>query len=61
MFYKEHTSNQRPSNKTKHQKGQTRKQLDRGGEKGDIRRPVKRGNKRRSMILLFLFNLLDLE
>ena len=38
MYYKEHSSNQRPSNKNKHQKGQTRRQKDHGGEKGDARR-----------------------
>jgi len=37
-FAKEHTSNQRPSNLPKHQKGQARKGKDAGGEKGDKRR-----------------------
>jgi RHS repeat-associated protein len=43
----EHTKNRQPSNLSKHQKGTTRKQLDRGGEKGDIKRgaPRKRPNK----------------
>ena len=36
-----------PLNKSKHQKGQKRKQNDkRGGEKGDVRRPINRSNKR---------------
>jgi RHS repeat-associated protein len=34
----EHTSGARPSTLNKHQKGQSRKQKDRGGEKGDARR-----------------------
>ncbi|WP_084757225.1 RHS repeat-associated core domain-containing protein [Clostridium sp. DMHC 10] len=38
LFYKEHTNNARPSTEEKHQKGQTRKQRDSGGEKGDARR-----------------------
>jgi hypothetical protein len=35
---KEHTKNARPSTKGKHQAGQTRKQMDYGGEKGDANR-----------------------
>ena len=43
--HKKGTTN--PSNKSKHQKGQKRKQTDKmGGEKGDARRPVDRSNKR---------------
>jgi hypothetical protein len=34
----EHTKNARQSTKEKHEKGQTRKQKDSGGEKGDARR-----------------------
>jgi RHS repeat-associated protein len=34
----EHTKGARPSTKGKHEKGQTRKQTDRGGEKGDAER-----------------------
>lgn len=34
----EHTKGARPSTKTKHEKGQTRKGRDKGGEKGDARR-----------------------
>lgn len=49
LAYSEHskkgTTNQ--SNKNKHQKGQKRKQTDqKGGEKGDSRRPIDRSNKR---------------
>ena len=40
MCSAEHTKNKRPSTKGKHQKGQTRKNTDYGGEKADkIRRP----------------------
>ncbi|WP_238882331.1 DNRLRE domain-containing protein [Clostridium sp. YIM B02551] len=46
LFYKEHTNNARPSTQEKHQKGQTRKQRDSGGEKGDARRRPN-PNKRR--------------
>lgn len=38
----EHTSNASPSKKAKHQKGQRRKGIDKGGEKGDARRPYQR-------------------
>ena len=34
----EHESNARPSTLEKHEKGQARKKIDRGGEKGDVRR-----------------------
>ncbi len=34
----EHTKGTRPSTKTKHEKGQSRKGRDKGGEKGDARR-----------------------
>ena len=47
-YYKEHTSNARPSTKGKHQIGQARKNRDNGGEKGDKRRtpnPNKRHNQ----------------
>ena len=40
--YEEHTKGARPSTKGKHEKGQTRKIIDRGGEKGDERRDVPR-------------------
>lgn len=36
--YKEHSKNPTPSNIPKHQKGQSRKQRDKSGEKGDKRR-----------------------
>lgn len=36
---KEHTKNARPSSKGKHEKGNTRKKQDAGGEKGDKNRP----------------------
>ncbi len=44
--YREHDSNQTPSNREKHENGQKRRQLDHGGEKGDKRR-TDRSNKRR--------------
>lgn len=47
LFYKEHTNNARPSTQEKHQKGQTRKQTDNRGEKGDSRRKPN-PNKRRT-------------
>ena len=57
VFSAEHTKNKRPSTKGKHQKGQARKQRDkRGGEKGDARRPVDRGNKRRKFKRFNLFS-----
>ena len=36
---KEHRKNARPSTKQKHEEGNTRRQMDKGGEKGDARRP----------------------
>lgn len=46
----EHTSGARPSTKGKHQKGRKRKKEDRpGGEKGDQRRPFRRGGKNASI------------
>lgn len=39
---KEHTKNKRPSSKGKHEKGRSRTQKDKGGEKGDKRRPYQR-------------------
>jgi hypothetical protein len=43
-YYNEHKKGARPSTKNKHQVGQTRKQIDYGGEKGDSNRrpPSKR-------------------
>lgn len=38
----EHKTNQRESNRETHEEGQRRKQMDRGGEKGDERRPPPR-------------------
>jgi hypothetical protein len=37
-----HHSNQRESNRTKHEQGQSRRNRDRGGERGDVRRQVPR-------------------
>ena len=45
----EHTKNKRPSTKNKHQKGQTRKQRDKLGEKGDARRKNPWGRHRLMM------------
>jgi len=42
LFSAEHTKNARPSTVAKHQKGQTRKTIDRGGEKGESQPPRKR-------------------
>ncbi len=42
-FASEHTKNARPSTKTKHEEGQARKAIDRGGEDGDKnRRPPRK-------------------
>jgi RHS repeat-associated protein len=49
ILYAEHTKGARPSTKGKHEKGQTRKGRDQGGEKGDARRkpnPNKRNPRR---------------
>jgi RHS repeat-associated protein len=49
ILYAEHTKGARPSTKGKHEKGQTRKNRDQGGEKGDARRkpnPNKRNPRR---------------
>ncbi len=48
----EHTKNKRPSNRAKHEKGQAQRQREqRGGEKGDARRPYKKPKRTR----LFIF------
>jgi len=47
LFYKERTKGTRPSTEEEHQKGQTRKQRDNRGEKGDARR-MPNPNKRRT-------------
>ena len=39
---KEHKKNKRPSTKDKHEKGRSRTKRDKGGEKGDDRRPYQR-------------------
>ena len=46
LYYKEHTKGARKSTQQKHQKGQSRKNKDSGGEKGDQRR-TPNPNKRR--------------
>ena len=51
--YKEHTKGARQSTKGKHQKGQSRKNRDKRGEKGDARRYYM-GNKKKPMMLYFL-------
>ncbi len=43
----EHKNNARPSTKNKHQEGQGRKKIDKGGEKGDIRRRPNPNKRRR--------------
>ena len=50
---REHTKGARPSTKGKHQKGQTRKKRDNGGEKGDARRYY-RGNKKKLPMFFFI-------
>ncbi len=45
-LYKEHTNNARPSTKGKHEEGETRRQRNQNGEKGDARRKPN-PNKRR--------------
>ncbi len=40
----EHSKNARPSTEQKHEEGQARKKRDKDGEKGDKRRPYRRGN-----------------
>ena len=52
---KEHTKGARPSTKGKHEKGQTRKNRDNRGEKGDARRFYK-GNKKRVVMVFLLFD-----
>ena len=46
MYYKEHTSNKSKSNLNKHQKGQTRRARDEGGEKGDARRTPRKDKRK---------------
>lgn len=46
IFFKEHTKGARPSTKGKHQEGQTRRQRDAGGEKGDARRTPRKDKKK---------------
>lgn len=58
-LFAEHTKNKRPSSRGKHEKGQAqRKREQRGGEKGDARRPYRKWKRGMSMILLLmcLFN-----
>ncbi len=43
----EHQKNARPSSREKHEEGQTRKQKDAGGEKGDKRRTKQRRKRPR--------------
>ena len=47
VYYKEHTNGARPSTLNPHQKGQVRKKRDARGEKGDSRRPYKKGNTKK--------------
>ena len=58
-LFAEHTKNKRPSSRGKHEKGQAqRKREQRGGEKGDARRPYRKWKRGMSMIplLMCLFN-----
>jgi len=45
-YYSEHEKNKRESNRAKHEKGKRRKKQDRGGEKGDQRRPYNGDGKK---------------
>ena len=47
VYYKEHTKGARPSTLNPHQNGQARKKRDARGEKGDSRRPYKKGNTKK--------------
>ena len=47
VYYKEHTSNSRPSSLEQHEKGQARKARDARGEKGDMRRNNPWGRQKR--------------
>lgn len=59
ILYAEHRKNARPSTLNKHQKGQTQRLREkRGGEKGDLRRPYKRGRKM-SIIYMLLYEILE--
>ncbi len=52
----EHTKNPRPSNKEKHEKGKGRKVKDKGGERGDARRPYRKsGPNARTIFIGTLF------
>lgn len=51
MFESEHVKNQNPANLPKHQKGQRRKHMDKGGEKGDARRKPNPNKRRTSNIV----------
>lgn len=58
-LFAEHTKNKRPSSRGKHEKGQAQcKREQRGGEKGDARRPYRKWKRGMFMILLLmcLFN-----
>lgn len=46
IYFKEHSKGARPSTKGKHQEGQTRRQRDAGGEKGDARRIPRKDKKK---------------
>ena len=46
LYEEEHTKNARPSTTNKHEKGQSRKQKDKGGEKGDKNRRPRKDKKK---------------
>ena len=55
ILYSEHTKNKRPSTRNKHEEGQaSKKRGQRGGEKGDARRPYIPPKKKGNIILLIL-------
>ena len=52
VFYSEHKKGARKSTENKHQEGESRRKRDHGGEKGDARRPYKKGDTKKAPRLL---------
>ncbi len=60
-YFSPHRSNQRPSNKNKHQEGERKRKKDKpGGEKGDERRPYRRNGKKTKHSVYMCLELLNL-
>ena len=55
-FYSEHQKNKRPSSKNKHQKGQAQQKRNKGGEKGDARRPYQKWKRKHRLSYLKILN-----